>query len=112
MSKRMIIAALLLLAVFGGIFGWKAVQGYFTGQYFANFSPPPVTVSATDASSETWQPRIPAVGNLSAVNGVTVSAEVAGRIETIAFRSGTAVAQGELLVQMDDSSEQAEMTAR
>lgn len=109
MSKRMIIAAVLLLLVFGGIFGWKAVQSYFTGQYFANFSPPPVTVSAQETVSENWQPRIPAVGNLAAVNGVTISAEVAGRIEKIAFKSGTSVEKGELLVQMDDSSEQAEI---
>lgn len=109
MTKRMIAAAALLLLLFGGIFGWSAMKAYFTGQYFANFSPPPVTVSAREASLETWQPRIPAVGNLAAVNGVTISAEVAGRVEKIAFKSGTSVQQGDLLVQMDDSSEQAEI---
>lgn len=109
MKKRMTIAIVLLVLVFGGIFGWKALQGYFIGQYFANFTPPPVTVSATEAAIESWQPRLEAVGSLRAVRGVDVPAEVAGVVETINFRSGDDVEAGDLLVQLDDSAEQAEL---
>lgn len=109
MTKRMIIALLLLLVVFGGIFGYIGYGMYQGMQQFANFSPPPVTVSATEARLEEWQPTIRSVGKLSAVNGLLVSAEVTGRVERIAFESGSAVKKGELLLQMDDSSEQAEL---
>ncbi|HEX6928413.1 MAG TPA: efflux RND transporter periplasmic adaptor subunit [Gammaproteobacteria bacterium] len=109
MKKRMTIAIIALVIVFGGIFGWKAFVGYMTGQYFANFQPPPVTVSAAEAEVESWQPRIQAVGSLSAVRGVDVSAEVAGVVEEIFFESGQQVEKGALLVQLDDAAEQAEL---
>ncbi|HEX7046917.1 MAG TPA: efflux RND transporter periplasmic adaptor subunit [Gammaproteobacteria bacterium] len=109
MKKRMIIAIAVLVVVFGGIFGWKAFIGYMTGQYFANYQPPPVTVSATEAELESWQPRIEAVGSLSAVQGVDVAAEVSGVVEEIFFKSGEHAEKGELLVQLDDTAEQAEL---
>lgn len=109
MKKRMTIAIVALVVVFGGIFGWKAFVGYMTGQYFANFQPPPVTVSTAEARVEPWQPRVEAVGSLSAVRGVDVSAEVAGVVKEISFESGESVEKGELLVQLDDTAEQAEL---
>lgn len=109
MKKRMAIAILALIAVFGSIFGWKAVQAYFMGQYFANFQPPPVTVSSGVARTESWQPRLEAVGSLSAVYGVEVAAEVSGVVKDIRFQSGGNVETGALLVQLDDASEQAEL---
>ncbi|HZD54567.1 MAG TPA: efflux RND transporter periplasmic adaptor subunit, partial [Woeseiaceae bacterium] len=44
--------------------------------------------------------------------GVDVSNEVAGRVSEIAFESGDEVEQGDLLVQLDDSIEQAELPGR
>ncbi len=109
MKVRMSIAIIALVVVFGAIFGWVALKGYFIGQYFANFQPPPVTVSATQARTESWQPRIEAVGSLSAVQGVDLAAEVAGVVKEIAFTSGDDVAKGALLVQLDDAADQAEL---
>lgn len=109
MKKRMTIAVVLLALVFGGIFGWVAMRGYFMGQYFATFQPPPPTVSTAQAERQVWQPRIEAVGQLSAVRGVDVSNEVAGTVSEIAFASGDVVEKGALLVQLDDSIERAEL---
>lgn len=109
MKKRMTIAVVLLTVVFGGIFAWKAVGNYFMGQYFANFEPPPATVSTEPAEHQLWQPRIEAVGQLSAVRGVDLSNEVPGTVSEIAFASGDTVQKGALLVQLDDSIEQAEL---
>lgn len=112
MKKRMAIAVGLLVLVFGGVFGWNAVGRYFMGQYFANFEPPPASVSTAIAERQSWQPRIAAVGQLSAVRGVDVSNEVAGTVSEIAFASGGTVEAGDLLVQLDDSIEQAELPGR
>lgn len=109
MKKRMTIAVALLTVLFGGIFAYKAVGNYFMTQYFANFEQPPATVSTAPAERQSWQPRIEAVGQLSAVRGVDVSNEVPGTVSEIAFTSGDAVQQGSLLVQLDDSIEQAEL---
>ncbi|MGH8495178.1 MAG: efflux RND transporter periplasmic adaptor subunit [Gammaproteobacteria bacterium] len=105
----MTIAVVALALVFGGIFAYKAVGNYFMGQYFADFQPPPATVSTAPAELQSWQPRITAVGQLSAVRGVDISNEVSGTVREIAFASGDVVEQGELIVQLDDSIEQAEL---
>lgn len=109
MKKRMVIAIAALVVVFGGIFGWKAFIGYQTGKYFASFQPPPVTISTGVATLEHWQPRVEAVGSLAAVHGVDVAAEVAGVVKEIRFKSGDTVNQGDVLVQLDDAAEQAEL---
>jgi membrane fusion protein (multidrug efflux system) len=51
------------------------------------------------------------VGSLEAVQGVTVTAELSGKIEQIAFEPGTHVEAGDLLVQQDISSEKAQLRA-
>lgn len=109
MKKRMVIAVVALVVVFGGIFGFVAFRNYMMGQFFESFSQPPATVSATEARTVRWQPRLSAVGSLSAVQGVDVSNEVAGVVETINFESGQAVEEGEILIQLDDDREQAEL---
>lgn len=109
MKKRMAIAVIALVVVFGGIFGFVAFRNHMMGQYFANFSQPPATVSATEARNIRWQPRLTAVGSLSAVQGVDVSNEVAGVVERINFQSGQSVEEGDILIQLDDDREQAEL---
>ena len=46
-----------------------------------------------------------------AVQGVTVSAEMPGKVTKIAFESGATVAAGDLLVQLDTSTEDAQLRA-
>ncbi|MGD9171694.1 MAG: efflux RND transporter periplasmic adaptor subunit, partial [Candidatus Thiodiazotropha sp.] len=48
-------------------------------------------------------------GSLVAVQGVTVTAELGGKIEEIAFESGDRVKKGDLLVRIDVSAEQAQL---
>lgn len=109
MKKRMAIAVLSIVVVFGGIFGYVAFRNYMTDQYFADFSQPPATVSAAEAKAVEWQPRLTSVGSLSAVQGVDVSNEVPGLVDSINFESGQAVSEGDVLVQIDDDREQAEL---
>jgi membrane fusion protein, multidrug efflux system len=75
----------------------------------ANAPQPPVTVSAEAARTERWTPRINAIGSLRAVTGIDVTAEVGGIIRNINFASGDDVKQGNLLVQIDDRVEQADL---
>jgi len=75
----------------------------------ASFSPPPETVTSVVVKGEEWQSQTDVVGSLSAVQGVTISAELAGKVVKIGFESGSDVKQGDLLVQLDDSVEQADL---
>ncbi|HYM33014.1 MAG TPA: efflux RND transporter periplasmic adaptor subunit [Candidatus Cybelea sp.] len=109
MRKRFIIVAAVLLVVFGGIAGFQAFKAVMIKQYFAGFKPPPVTVSAATAVAETWNPFLTSVGTLAAVAGVEVSPQVAGIVTKINFESGQTVRKGAVLVNLDDSVDQADL---
>lgn len=101
MVKRLIAVIVLLVLIFGGIFGWKYLQ---IQRMMAQMSKPrpPATVASAEAQRETWHPSLQAVGSLVAVQGVDVSTEVTGIVSDIQFESGSRVEQGAILVKLDD----------
>lgn len=109
MSKRMSITIIGLVIVFGCVFGWYGLRQYFIKSFFAKFEPPPQVVSVVKAKLDNWQPYLYSVGSLSSINGVDISAETAGQVKAIYFDSGKHVKQGEPLIQLDDSTEQAQL---
>jgi membrane fusion protein (multidrug efflux system) len=109
MKKRMALTLLVLALVFGGIFGWKAFVGHMMRQMLAHRAMPPAAVSVTTARLTEWAPQLHSVASLSAVRGVEVSTSLAGKITRILFRSGERVRKGRLLVQIDDSSQKAQL---
>ncbi|APJ03595.1 efflux RND transporter periplasmic adaptor subunit [Silvanigrella aquatica] len=109
MSKRMKLTILILAIVFGGIFGWHFFIQFQINKFFSNFVPPPQVVSVATAKSEDWQPYLYSVGSLSAINGVDISAETSGQVKAIYFDSGKFINKGDPLIQLDDSSEQAQL---
>jgi membrane fusion protein (multidrug efflux system) len=74
-----------------------------------NFVPPPQTVTSTVAEVDSWENALTAVGTLVAVQGVTVAAELAGKVVEISFEAGKAVKKGELLLRQDTSTEKAQL---
>ncbi|MDO8542780.1 MAG: efflux RND transporter periplasmic adaptor subunit [Opitutaceae bacterium] len=71
----------------------------------------PTTVTAAPAKAESWEDTLNATGSVAAVQGVTVGAEVPGKIVKLAFESGTTVEAGAVLVQLDISIEEAQLRA-
>lgn len=109
MIKKILFAIVGLLVIVGALAGIKALQIRAMIAQGSKFSPPPVVVSTSETRTEQWQERIPAVGSLSAVQGVTVAAELAGKVVEIAFDPGREVRAGDLLVRLDTSSEKARL---
>lgn len=111
MKKKLAITIGLLLIVIGALGGVKGLQiGKMVAQG-KQFSPPPETVTTADVRADKWESALTAVGSLEAVQGVTVSAEMSGRVEKIEFESGSNVNEGDLLLQQDTSSERARLRA-
>src|SRR4051812_44905739 len=67
---------------------------------------PPTVVTASPVVKQTWDDAIDTTGTLAAVQGVTVATEMSGKVAKIAFEAGTAVKAGDLLVQLDTSTEE------
>jgi membrane fusion protein (multidrug efflux system) len=109
MIKRFFLIFIVSILIFGGLFGWKFYQ---IGEAMKNIPlPPPAVVAATEVKVESWQPYLTAVGSLVAVAGIDVSNEIAGKVKTIHFESGQSVQQGQLLIEMDASTDRAELKA-
>ena len=108
--KKKILFAILGVAVFIAVLaGVKALQIRAMIQQGKNFVPPPETVTTSVAKTESWETALTAVGTLTAVQGVTVSAELAGKVVDIAFEPGTTVKKGDLLIRQDTSTEGAQL---
>lgn len=108
-KKRMIIMLAASGIVFGGVLGFVQFKNAMIKDYFANMPVPVVAVTAQPAAAEEWRATVPAVGTLQAVNGVDISASMAGLVKEIAFQSGQQIRKGQILVRLDSDVEQSDL---
>jgi membrane fusion protein (multidrug efflux system) len=105
-TPKVMLTMLISLAIlFSLIFGIKACNAHQSAKELAANSNPPVSVSAMKVRYQEWLPQIKAVGSLRAVLGVNVTTELAGLVSTIYFKPGAVVNQGDLLVELNTSSD-------
>lgn len=110
-TRFRIFVVLGILVVVGVLAGIKVSQISAMIRAGKAFIPPPESVTTTTVQSVQWQPTRSAVGSLVAVHGVTLGAELPGIIRQIGFESGTSVKRGALLVQLDTSTEEAQLAS-
>jgi membrane fusion protein, multidrug efflux system len=111
MAKRMIFMLVVMAAFIGALAFIKVRQFQAMAAQFAAMQPPPEAVTTITAQREQWPATINAIGTVEAVQGVTVSADLPGIVERIAFDSGRAVNRGDILVQLDTQQEEAQLAA-
>jgi membrane fusion protein, multidrug efflux system len=111
MAKRMIVMlAVTAMFVAGlGFVKFKQIQAAIAQG--AAFQPPPEAVTTIVAGEEEWPATLSAIGTVAAVQGVTVSADLPGTVERIAFESGQSVRAGDVLALQDTRQERAQLTA-
>jgi len=110
-AKRM---ALMLLAVaaFIAVIGFiKFRQIQAASAQSSSFQPPPEAVTTIVARQEPWEQTLGAIGTVTAVQGVTVSADLPGIVDAITFESGRTVKTGDVLVKLDTRQEEAQLAA-
>src|SRR5213075_3201677 len=104
----MLVATMVIVAGLGFV-KFKQIQVAIAQG--AAFQPPPEAVTTIVASQEDWPSTLTAIGTVAAVRGVTVSADLPGVVDRIAFESGQAVREGELLAALDTRQERAQLAA-
>jgi membrane fusion protein (multidrug efflux system) len=109
MKKRILYTMAGLIVVIGVFAGVKALQIGKMVAHGEQSMPPPLPVNTAVVHRESWQSLLTSVGSLEAVQGVMVTAELAGKVVHIGFEPGTMVQAGALLVQQDISTEKAQL---
>jgi membrane fusion protein (multidrug efflux system) len=109
MKKGILIAVAGVLVVVGALAAVKALQIRAMIEAGKQAAFPPETVTTAVSRAESWDTSLSAVGSLTAVQGVTVAAEVQGKVVEILFGPGAKVGKGDLLVRQDTSVEEAQL---
>lgn len=111
MLKNIFFTILALFAIVGLLGGAKFMQINDLISAAATMEMPPISVATEIAELQDWEMNLNAVGSLEAVQGVVVTAEVPGRVSDIQFQPGAQVALGQVLLEQDISSEEAQLRA-
>ncbi|MGD1954063.1 MAG: efflux RND transporter periplasmic adaptor subunit [Sphingomonadales bacterium] len=99
-----------VLAVFGALIAFNLVlKPKFIQEAIYGDGPPVATVSAQPAALRDWEPTLAAVGTVAAVQGAVLSPRESGIVTKISFQSGQMVTEGDLLVQIDDEAQRADV---
>jgi len=111
MNKRMIqmLAIVLVVVALLGFYKFQQVSAAIKGG--KAYQPPPETVTTVVAGSDRWATTIDAVGSIAPMQGVTLSADLPGVVDRIAFQSGARVAKGQVLIALDARQERAQLAS-
>lgn len=111
MMKRMLLMLVVMTVIIAGLGFVKFQQIQTAIAQGASFQPPPEAVTTIVAQQVEWPDTLSAIGSVAAVQGVIVSADLSGTVDRVAFESGRAVRQGDVLVELDTRQERAQLAA-
>jgi membrane fusion protein (multidrug efflux system) len=108
--KRVVFLSVIASIIFlVGIGGWKAMQISQAIAMGKSFRMPPDAITSLKVWKETVSPILETVGSISSPQGVMLSADLPGIVNTISFVSGSHATNGQLLVQLDTRQEEAQL---
>ena len=110
-ARAVVISIVSLLIILAIIVGIKGEQINFMIKSGESFQQPPTTVAMYDVGEQVWPRSLMAVGTLEAEQGLTLRAEISGRINAIHFEGGQQVNAGDVLVEQESGNEQAQLRA-
>ena len=111
MAKRMFFMLVVAATIIAGLGYFKLRQVQAAVKAGSSFQPPPSAITTTVAKKEIWPSTLNVVGTMTAIHGVTVSADLPGTVDQIKFDSGKWVQAGDVLVELDTRQERAQLAA-
>lgn len=109
--KRWLAAIILILVVVSGLGFAKFSQIQAMIAFAESFPEPSASVKSTYAQAVDHIKTVKVVGQLQAPSVLTISNEYAGTITQIGFKPGDVVEKDQLLIKLDTSIEQANLSA-
>jgi len=112
--SRKLIGLIVFLSLVGGLLLWTGYVAWQKGNPdlggpFGGPGMPPPGVIVSAAVLLPFEDRIEALGTAEANEAVTLTATVTEPVTRIAFEEGESVEKGDILVQLEDSAEQARL---
>lgn len=111
MKKRIALAVVALLLILGGLGGMKTLQIRELIAAGEEQQIPPTAVTSVIAGDDEWETTLSGIGTLEAAQGVTITADLPGRVTKLFFDGGEQIEAGEILLEQDTSSEVAMLRA-
>ena len=108
MNRRIVIAAIFIGVLCAGLIAFNFARGLFGGGH-GNMQRPPAAVEVMTVQAAPWLPGVDAVGTARAARGTDIAVQIAGVVKEIKFKPNDHVKAGQLLVQIDDAVERAEL---
>ncbi len=111
-KKRILVrTGIVVLVALVLLLGIKFWLGYEQYQAMARRGPMPVSVTVASVSSMSWRTEFHAVADLLAVSGVELTPQLSGEITSLDFHSGEYVHRGQLLLEIDNSNQLAQLAS-
>lgn len=110
-SKAIGIAVVILIGIILLLFLIKFGQIRALIQSGKTFVPPPEAIGVFTAETQAWPNVFSAVGTVEADEGITISAEVSGKVQKILFKSGERVKAGTVILIQESDNETATLSA-
>jgi multidrug efflux system membrane fusion protein len=109
LRRAMMWAGLVAVIIIGVLVGFDLFRKQMMASFFAGNKPPPVSVNFETLSPSSVARTLQAIGSISAIHHVTISPEAPGTVTRIAFEPGQPVNAGQLIVQLNDATERADL---
>lgn len=104
-ARFYIMLIVVVVIVFGGIYGLKWYNDYKSAQLAASAPKQYQTISSGKAKKVAWYPHAASVASIVSVVGVNVTTQVAGKIIKIEFDTGQMVEKGQEILRLEDFAE-------
>ncbi len=109
MNKWTLTMLLMVVLLFGSVIAFNFYKQERVAEFIANKPLPEFPVTAIKIKGSSWTPGIHSVGFIEPNQGVQLAAEEAGKVAAINFESGQKIVAGDVLVELDQSVEKANL---
>ena len=111
LRRRMTVMLISVFILLGLLVGFNTLKTALITYFISSMGLPPATVSTMVVEEDEWQPTLSSVGNIRAFRGVDLSAETGGAVLNVFIKSGMDVKKGDLLIQLNDVSDVAQLNS-
>jgi membrane fusion protein, multidrug efflux system len=111
LRRRMTVMLISVFILLGLLVGFNTLKTALITYFISSMGLPPATVSTMVAEEDEWQPTLSSVGNIRAFRGVDLSAETSGAVLDVFVKSGMDVKKGDLLIQLNDVADIAQLNS-